>query len=103
VTMAFGSDIFFAPEGFTRGSFAASYTDGYAEAGLGSPDILRLMITNPAKLLGVEKERGAIRAGLAADIIATADDPLQNAAAALKRVIFVMKEGQVVKRPQVPQ
>ena len=99
VTMAFGSDIFFSPEGFTRGSFAASYADGYAEAGLTSADILRLMITNAAKLLGVENDRGAIRAGLAADLIATPDDPLQNAAAALKRVSFVMKEGQIVKRP----
>jgi imidazolonepropionase-like amidohydrolase len=99
VTMAFGSDIFFAPEGFTRGSFAASYATGYAEAGLSSAEILRLMITNAAKLLGVDKDRGAIRAGLAADIIATPDDPLQDAARALQRVSFVMKEGQVVKRP----
>jgi imidazolonepropionase-like amidohydrolase len=99
VTMAFGSDIFFAPEGYTRGSFAASYADGYAEAGLSPADILRLMITNPARLLGVEAERGAIRPGLAADLIATPDDPLQDAATALKRVTFVMKEGQVVKRP----
>jgi imidazolonepropionase-like amidohydrolase len=99
VTMAFGSDIFFTPEGFTRGSFAASYADGYADAGLSPAEILLLMITNPARLLGVEKERGAIRAGLAADLIATPDDPLRNAAAALKRVSFVMKEGQVVKRP----
>ena len=99
VTLAFGSDIFFSPEGFTRGSFAASYADGYAEAGLTSADILRLMITNAAKLLGVESDRGAIRAGLAADLIATPDDPLQNAAAALQRVSFVMKEGQIVRRP----
>jgi imidazolonepropionase-like amidohydrolase len=99
VTMAFGSDIFFAPEGMTRGSFAVSYADGYAEAGLGPADILRLMITNPAKLLGVETARGAIRPGLAADIIATPGDPLQDAAAALKRVSFVMKEGAIVKKP----
>lgn len=99
VTMAFGSDIFFAPEGYTRGSFAASYTDGYAEAGLSPADILRLMITNPAQLLGVENERGAIRAGLAADIVATPDDPLKDAAGALKRISFVMKEGQVVRQP----
>lgn len=99
VTMAFGSDIFFAPEGFSRGSFAASYAEGYAEAGLSSADILRLIITNAAKLLGVENDRGAVRAGLAADLIATPDDPLQSAAVALKRVNFVMKEGQIVKRP----
>jgi imidazolonepropionase-like amidohydrolase len=99
VTMAFGSDIFFAPEGFTRGSFAISYMDGYAEAGLSSADILRLLVTNAAKLLGVENERGAIRPGLAADLIATPDDPLQNAATALKHVTFVMKEELVVKRP----
>lgn len=99
VSMAFGSDLFFSPEGTTRGTFAVTYADGYAEAGLTPAEILRLMITNAASLLGVENERGAIRAGLAADLIATPDDPLQNAAAALKRVSFVMKEGRIVRRP----
>jgi imidazolonepropionase-like amidohydrolase len=99
VTMAFGSDIFFATEGTTRGALAASYADGYAEAGLSPAEILRLLVTNPARLLGVEAQRGALRPGLAADIVATPGDPLQDAADALKRISFVMKEGVVVRRP----
>ncbi len=37
--------------------------------------------------------------GLAADIVATPGDPLKDAADALKRISFVMKEGVVVRRP----
>ena len=69
------------------------------EAGLSPAEILRLMVTNPARLLGVEAQRGAIRPGLAADIVATPGDPLKDAADALKRISFVMKEGVVVRRP----
>ena len=38
---------------------AASYAEGYVEAGLSPAEILRLMITNPARLLGVEKRSAA--------------------------------------------
>lgn len=99
VTMAFGSDIFFAAEGTTRGALAASYARGYVEAGLSPAEILRLVITNPARLLGVEARRGAIRPGMAADIVATPGDPLGDAADAIERISFVMKEGVVVRRP----
>ena len=43
-----------------------------------------MMTTNPAKLLGVDKERGAIRQGLAADIIAVSGDPTTDIDARLK-------------------
>jgi imidazolonepropionase-like amidohydrolase len=99
ITMAFGSDIFFATEGTTRGALAVSYAEGYVEAGLSPAEILRLMVTNPARLLGVEAQRGAIRPGLAADIVATPGDPLKDTADALKRISFVMKDGVVVRRP----
>jgi imidazolonepropionase-like amidohydrolase len=99
VTMAFGSDLFFVTEGTTRGALAVSYAESYVEAGLPPAEILRLMITNPARLLGVEAQRGAIRPGLAADIVATPGDPLKDAADALERISFVMKDGVVVRRP----
>ena len=54
------------------------------------------MTVNVADLMGVRKSRGAIRAGLAADIIATAANPLENIAA-LQKVNFVMKDGKVVR------
>ena len=96
VRMAFGTDIYFAPPGYTRGSLAISFVDVYATAGFPPEEILRMMITNAARLLGVEKERGAIRPGLSADIIATPQNPLDNVLA-LKEVDFVMKDGKVFR------
>ncbi|PYS80763.1 MAG: hypothetical protein DMF67_19280 [Acidobacteria bacterium] len=99
ITMAYGTDAFFAVPGETRGTLALSYLDSYTEAGIPAPYVLRMMTTNAARLLGVEKERGAIRPGLAADIIATPDDPLSDITA-LRRVAFVMKDGKLYKRPE---
>lgn len=55
------------------------------------------MTIDAARLLDVDKEHGAIRIGLAADIIATVENPLENANA-LKRVSFMMKNGVVIKQ-----
>ena len=54
------------------------------------------MTTDAARLVGVEKQRGRLAAGLAADIIATPADPLADIYA-LRRVNFVMKEGKVFR------
>ena len=54
------------------------------------------MITNSANLLGVEKQRGSIKVGLYADIIAVAENPLDNINT-LKKVSFVMKNGKAFK------
>ena len=97
ITMAYGTDAFNEAEGQTRGTLAISGIDIWTEAGVPPTALLQAMTINAARLLGVEKERGAIRAGLAADIIATTDNPLDDPAA-LKKVVFVMKNGVVVKR-----
>jgi imidazolonepropionase-like amidohydrolase len=96
VTMAYGTDAFFAVEGETRGTLAVSYIDTFNEAGIPARDTLKIMTTNAARLLGVERQRGAIKEGLAADIIATPDNPLDNLLT-LKRVSFVMKNGKIFK------
>lgn len=97
VTMAYGTDTFFAVPGETRGTLAISFIDSFVEAGVPAKDTLRIMTTNAARLLGVDKQRGAIKAGLAADIIATPENPLDNLQT-LKQVSFVMKNGKVFKR-----
>jgi imidazolonepropionase-like amidohydrolase len=97
VTMAYGTDTFFYVPGETRGTLAISYIDSFVEAGVPPKDILRVMIPNAARLLGVEKERGALKQGLYADIIATPENPLENIQT-LKKVAFVMKNGKVVKQ-----
>ncbi len=98
VTMAYGTDSFFEAPGETRGTIALMFLDSYVEAGVPAPYVLKMMTTNAASLLGVDSQRGAIRAGLAADIIATPGDPLADIKA-LRRVAFVMKDGRVVRQP----
>ena len=97
VTMAYGTDTFFAVEGQTRGTLAISFIDSFIEAGVPAKDTLRIMTTNAARLLGVDKQRGAIKVGQAADIIATTENPLDNLLT-LKKVGFVMKNGKVFKK-----
>ena len=97
VTMAYGTDTFFKVAGETRGTLAISYIDSFVEAGVPAKDTLRIMTINAARLLGVDKQRGAIKPGLAADIIATPENPLDNINT-LKRVSFVMKNGKVFKQ-----
>jgi len=96
ITMAYGTDTFFAVPGETRGTLAISYIDTFAEASIPAKDTLRIMTTSAAKLLGVEKQRGAIKAGQFADIIATPENPLDNIQT-LKRVSFVMKNGVIYR------
>lgn len=97
VTMAYGTDTFFEVPGQTRGTLAVSYIDSFIEAGVPAKDTLRIMTTNAARLLGVDKQRGAVKAGLAADMIATPENPLDNLQT-LKQVSFVMKDGKVFKK-----
>jgi imidazolonepropionase-like amidohydrolase len=96
VTMAFGTDMFVSVPGETRGAMAAEYVDSWIEAGVPAKDTLRAMTINAARLLGVDGERGAIRPGLAADIIAIPENPLDDIQA-VRKVFFVMKDGSVFK------
>ncbi len=97
VTMAYGTDSFAEVEGETRGTMAISYVDSFVEGGIPAKDVLKIMTVNAARLLGVEEQRGAIKPGMFADIIATRDSPLDNLQA-LKKVSFVMKNGSIIKQ-----
>ena len=96
VTMAFGTDAFVYVPGETRGTQAAEYVDSWVEAGVPAKDTLRAMTINAARLLGVDGERGEIKAGMAADIIATPENPLDDIQA-VRKVFFVMKDGSVFR------
>ena len=99
VTLAFGSDlVFYAPDE-TRGTWSMSLVDVFVAAGIPPADILRALVPNAARLLGVERARGAISAGQFADIIATPENPLDQIST-LKQVNFVMKNGKVFKGPK---
>jgi len=77
---------------------AFDYLKVFREAGVSNADVLKLLTTNGADLLGIAKERGAIAPGLAADIIAMPADPLQDTEN-LRKVNFVIKDGEVIRRP----
>lgn len=94
--MAFGTDVLLTKREKGRGAYALDFLENYVRVGMRPAEILRMMTTDAARLVGVEKQRGAIRVGLAADIIATPADPLADVNA-LKLVNFVMKDGKVFK------
>jgi imidazolonepropionase-like amidohydrolase len=97
IPIAFGSDAILELPGMSRGESTIQWVDSYTAAGLQPKDVLRAMTTTPAKLFGVDKERGAIKPQMAADIIAMPGNPLSDVSA-LKRVSFVMKNGRIVKQ-----
>lgn len=96
VTLVFGPDVIFTTKEYSRGRLSIETIDNWVEAGIPAGVILQALTTNAARLLGVEKERGALRVGMKADIIATAANPLDNINT-LKAVTFVMKDGKVFK------
>ena len=67
---------------------------------------LRLATVDAAKLLGWSDRVGSIAPGRYADLIAVRGNPLEDVAA-LERVVFVMKGGQVyrddAKSPSLPK
>lgn len=98
VTLAFGTDATTQAPGLTRGSMAITWIDSWREAGIPPQVLLQAMTINAARLMGLESVRGLVRPGWTADLIATRGDPLQDVNA-LKSVVFVMKDGRVIKRP----
>ena len=93
--IAFGSDVVYIREGFTRGELTLEFLDSYKDADVPSSYILQMLTMNAADLLGVNS--GRLKAGVAADIIAVDANPLSDVAA-LRAVHFVMKDGKVYKR-----
>ena len=97
VTLVFGPDVIFSTKEYPRGRLSIETIDNWKEAGIPASVILQALTTNAAKLLGVEKTRGFLKAGMRADIIAVNDNPL-NKIETLKMVGFVMKNGKVFKQ-----
>ncbi len=96
--MAFGSDTVIEMPGRTRADLMFDYLAVWRSADVAPADILRAMTVNPAELLRVDKTRGNIVAGLAADIVAMPADPLADIES-LRKIDFVMKDGKVVRQP----
>jgi imidazolonepropionase-like amidohydrolase len=100
VKLAFSTDADYYIPGMTRGELTLQFLKTWKDAGIPDAEILKVLTTNGFKICEIEDERGPIRKGLAADMIATSANPL-NDIFALNDVRFVMKDGQVFKRDGV--
>lgn len=94
--VAFGTDVVFLKDGETRGTLSIEFISSFVEAGVPAKLILQAMTVNAARLMGMEKERGTIMPGFAADIVATPENPLENIET-VRHVNFVMKSGRVIR------
>ncbi|HKS21755.1 MAG TPA: amidohydrolase family protein [Thermoanaerobaculia bacterium] len=90
IKIAYGTDAGVFPHGQNAKDFALMV--GF---GMKPLDAIRSATVAAADLLGVS-DRGAIAPGLLADIIAVRGNPLDDVTT-LERVVFVMKDGAIVK------
>lgn len=97
VTLVWGPDVIFNTPDWPRGRLSIDGVDEWKKTGIPNLTVLQALTTNPAKLLGIEKTRGAIKPGMRADIIAVRDNPLEKIET-VKDVVFVMRNGKVYKQ-----
>jgi imidazolonepropionase-like amidohydrolase len=96
VKLVFGTDTVSNLPGKNRADMMLDYLAGWEAAGITPAETLRAMTTDAAPLLRIEKVRGTIAGGFAADIIAMPANPLEKIQA-LRQVKFVMKNGKIVR------
>ncbi len=87
-------------EFLTRGELTLNFLDTWKAAKIPNADILKAMTINGYLAADVLKDRGPIKAGFFADLIALPGDPLTDIDA-LRSVQFVMKNGMVFKKDGV--
>ena len=87
-------------EWLTRGQMTIAFLDTWKAANIPARDILYALTINGYKAADVIKDRGPIKPGFFADLIAVSGDPLTNIDA-LRNIQFVMKNGMVFKKDGV--
>lgn len=97
VTMVWGPDVIYNTLEFPRGKVSIDTVDEWKMTGVPNLVILQALTTNAAKLLGIERNRGWLKSGYRADIIAVRDNPLEKIET-VKDVVFVMRNGKVYKQ-----
>jgi imidazolonepropionase-like amidohydrolase len=87
-------------EWLTRGDLTVNFLETWKAAGTPQVDILRAMAIHGCKAADIIRDRGPIKPGFSADLIAVAGNPLSDIDA-LRNVRFVMKNGMVFKKDGV--
>ncbi len=93
VRLAMGSDAVYS--GFGQNTRELAW---FVKAGMTPAEALATATTVPARMLGREKDLGAIAPGAYADLVGVDGDPLRDIDVVIERVRWVMKGGQVVRR-----
>jgi len=91
VQIAFGTDTGVSPHGGNAKEFELM-----VEAGMPEHEAILSSVKTAAEILGLQDQIGSIEPGKHADIIAVDQNPLEDITA-LQRVVFVMKDGEIVK------
>jgi imidazolonepropionase-like amidohydrolase len=92
VKIAYGTDAAVYPHGDNAKEFAV-----LVKRGMSPIEAIRSATIHAADLLGVA-DRGRLKTGLLADVIAVPGNPLEEIRV-MEEVVFVMKDGNVYKRP----
>jgi len=100
VKLAFSTDADYYIPGLTRGELTVEFIRTWLAAGIPDAEILKVMTTNGYEISELQNSRGPIQVGFAADLIATAENPLEDINA-IRDVRFVMKNGMVFKKDGV--
>ena len=100
ITFSTDMDYYTTGNDMNRGELTINFLLTWKAAGIPNADILKAMTLTGYECAQVEKERGLIKPGLAADLIAVRGNPLEDIDA-LRDVRFVMKDGLVFKRDGV--
>jgi imidazolonepropionase-like amidohydrolase len=99
VRVVFGTDV----GGFPWTEISQAREFGYlAEVGMTPLDCIRSATTVASELMQLGPSAGVIAVGAPADLVAVSGDPLRKVDV-LEDIDFVMKAGQVIRRPAPPQ
>jgi len=91
VKIAFGTDSGVSPHGDNWQEFVLM-----VEAGMPAAEAIQSATIETAKLFRLDDVLGQIKVNYLADIIATNEDPTKNVSA-LGNIVFVMKDGEIIK------
>ena len=100
VKMAFSTDADYYIPGMTRGQVVIDFLRSWKAANFPAPEILKIMTVNGYRVCDIYDQRGPIKVGLPADLIAMRANPLEDIDA-LRDITFVMKDVLVFKRDGV--
>jgi imidazolonepropionase-like amidohydrolase len=92
VPVAFGTDA-----GVIRHGSNAREFRHLIRLGMTPLEALQAATVNAAELLGIADRLGAVEVGKVADLVAVSGNPLDDITA-LERIVFVMRDGRIVRR-----